>query len=146
LTTAAVVAYYSNNREALISYAGHPPVLYKRTGDKAWSFALPQDTKTRADRSPMNLPFDVSPDTRYMQFRVSLSSGDRLFVYTDGVTEALSPEGYLFGKDRLKDILDKNASAALPELKSKVLEALRRHTGNKLTHDDTTMIAMEICQ
>ena len=146
MTTAAVVAYYSNSREALISYAGHPPVLYKRAGDKTWSFALPLDIKTRVDRFPMNLPFDVSPDTRYMQFMVPLSPGDRLFVYTDGVTEAFSPEGDLFGKDRLKDILDKSASAALPELKSKVLEALHLHTGNNLTHDDTTMIAMEIRQ
>ena len=94
----------------------------------------------------MNLPFDVSLDTQYMHFMVPLSPGDRLFVYTDGITEALSPEGDLFGKNRLKDILDKNASATLPELKSKVLEALHWHTGNNLTHDDTTMIAMEICQ
>ncbi|MCP4369078.1 MAG: serine/threonine-protein phosphatase, partial [Deltaproteobacteria bacterium] len=30
MTTAAVVAYYSQENEARISYAGHPPVLYKR--------------------------------------------------------------------------------------------------------------------
>ena len=121
-------------------------MLFKRRSDKTWSFALPPDKKTGADRFPMNLPFDVSPDTQYMQFIVHLSPGDRLFVYTDGITEAFSPEGDIFGKDRLKEILDKNPSATLSELKFKVLEALYGHTGNGLIHDDTTMIVMEICQ
>jgi len=40
MTTAAVVAYYSQESEAKVSYAGHPPVLYRRTTDMAWSFAM----------------------------------------------------------------------------------------------------------
>lgn len=145
MTTAAVVAYYRNEHEVLISYAGHPPVLYKRVTDEMWSFATPPDREIQSDNSPMNLPFDIFPDTEYRQFAIQLESGDRLFVYTDGITEAFNPEGELFGKDRLKDILDQNGSIALSELKSAVLRALQQYTNKGLNHDDITLIALEIC-
>ena len=145
MTTAAVVAYYRNEHEARISYAGHPPVLYKRVTDEMWSFATPPDREIQSDFLPMNLPFDIFPDTGYRQFALPLEPGDRLFVYTDGITEAFNPEGELFGKDRLKDILDQNGSIPLSELKSAVLRALQQYTNKGLTHDDITLIALEIC-
>lgn len=145
MTTAAVVAYYKNDHQALISYAGHPPLLYKRMTDKFWSFAAPPNRKVGNDSPPMNLPFDVFPDTQYRQFGIPLSKGDRLFVYSDGTIEAPSPEGEIFGKDRLKNILDENGTTPLSKLKSKLIDALHKHTGNGLTHDDITLIALEIC-
>ena len=51
----------------------------------------------------------------------------------------------MFGKDRLKNILDENVTSPLSELKSKVLDALHQHTKKGLTHDDVTLIALEIC-
>ena len=145
MTTAAVVAYYKDESEALVSYAGHPPILYKHTTDKTWSFAKSPDRKVQSDSLPMNLPFDVFPDTQYSQIAIPLAPGDRLFVYTDGITEALSHKGEMFGKDRLKNILDENVTSPLSELKSKVLDALHQHTKKGLTHDDVTLIALEIC-
>lgn len=144
MTTAAVVAYYRNEHKALISYAGHPPVLYKRVTDEMWSFAIPSDRETQSGCLPMNLPFDIFPDTEYRQFAIPLEPGDRLLVYTDGITEAFNPEGELFGKDRLKDILDQNGTALLSELKSAVIRALLQYTEKGLTHDDITLIALEI--
>ena len=145
MTTAAVVAYYRNEHEALISYAGHPPVLYKRATDEMWSFATPPERETQSKCLPMNLPFDIFPDTEYRQFAIQLEPGDRLFVYTDGITEASNPKGELFGKDRLKNTLDENATIPLSELKLAVLRALHQYTTKKeLNHDDITLIALEI--
>jgi sigma-B regulation protein RsbU (phosphoserine phosphatase) len=84
-------------------------------------------------------------DTLYKQFTVSMFPGDRLFVYTDGIIDAPSPEGESFGLARLKDALDANTGASLTELKSAVLNTLHQHTEQELTHDDLTMIAIEIC-
>jgi len=138
MTTAAVVAYYSRENAAKVSYAGHPPVLYKRTTDKAWSFATPLDQN-------FHLPLAVIPDTFYGQFTIPMAVGDRLFVYTDGIIEAPSPDDDLFGFDRLKDVLDVNTKNPLPELKSAVLKALQQHTKKGFAHDDVTMIALEVC-
>jgi sigma-B regulation protein RsbU (phosphoserine phosphatase) len=74
-----------------------------------------------------------------------MAPGDRLFVYTDGMIDAPSPEGESFGLARLKDVLDANLAASLSELKSSVLRALHQYTEKELTHDDVTLIALKIC-
>jgi sigma-B regulation protein RsbU (phosphoserine phosphatase) len=145
MTTAAVVAYYSEESEARVSYAGHPPVLYRQTNNKAWSYAKPSGRKGESDGFPINIPLAVDLDTLYGQLTIPLATGDRLFVYTDGIIDAPSPEGESFGLARLKDVLDANTKAPLSELKSAVLEALHQYTKKDLTHDDVTLIALEIC-
>jgi phosphoserine phosphatase RsbU/P len=145
MTTAAVVAYYRHNKEARISYAGHPPILYRRAGDKAWSYARPPGRKDQIEGSPLNIPLAIDLDTHYMQFSIPMAPGDRLFVYTDGIIDAPSPAGESFGLARLKDILDTNAGTSLSEIKSAVLKALRQYTEKELIHDDITLIVLEIC-
>jgi len=144
MTTAAVVAYYSQESEARISYAGHPPVLYRRTSDKAWTYARPPGRKSKNDGFPLNIPLAVDSDTHYGQFTISMAPGDRLFIYSDGIIEAPSPAGESFGLARLKDVLDANAEAPLCDLKSAVLGTLLQYTHKELTHDDVTLIALEI--
>ena len=145
MTTAAVVAYYSQESEAKISYAGHPPILYRRTGDSAWSYARPSDQKDKSNGFPVNIPLAIESDTLYKQFAISMVPGDRLFVYTDGIIDTPSPEGESFGLARLKDVLDANTGVPLSELKSAVLKKLNQYAQKELTHDDVTLIALEIC-
>ena len=144
MTTAAVVAYYSQESEARVSYAGHPPVLYRRVTDKAWIYAKPPSRKDKTDCRPLNIPLAVDSDTLYGQLTIPMAAGDRIFIYTDGIIDAPNAMGENFGFTRLKDILDANIKVTLSELKSAVLCALLRHTGNGLNHDDNTMIALEI--
>jgi sigma-B regulation protein RsbU (phosphoserine phosphatase) len=145
MTTAAVVAYYRQEGEARVSYAGHPPVLYRRASDKAWAYARPTGRKGQSDGFPLNIPLAVDLDTHYGQLTIPMAPGDRLFVYTDGIIDAPNPEGESFGLVRLKDALEANAGAPLSELKSAVLKTLNQYTENDLTHDDVTLIALEIC-
>ncbi|HUU60019.1 MAG TPA: PP2C family protein-serine/threonine phosphatase, partial [Phycisphaerae bacterium] len=142
MTTAAVLAYSGVNREAYLSRAGHPPVLRKRANEESWSVVAPDNNGGRLPNT--DLPLAVAPEAVYRQQVIPATSGDRLFIYTDGVTEAPSAAGELFGDRRLHDVLDANAGASVTELKSAVLQALHEHTGNGLTHDDVTLIAMEV--
>ena len=145
MTTAAVVAYYSQESEARISYAGHPPVLYRRANHKTWSYARPPGRKGQSDGFPLNIPLAVDLDTLYEQLTISMIPGGRLFVYTDGIIDAPNPVGESFGLKRLKDVLDANAAAPLSELKSTVLQTLTQYTQKELNHDDVTLIVLEIC-
>ena len=43
---------------------------------------------------------------QFIEKEVILKPGERLFLYTDGITEAFSPEGEEYGDDRLKDTLE----------------------------------------
>ena len=144
MTTAAVVAYHGAKGEFSFSYAGHPPVLFKRASEKAWSECVLADESNREQGPAVNLPLAVTPETHYNQQVMPVSSGDRLLVYTDGLTEATSKAGELFGIERLSNVLNANADLTLSKLKSAVLQEVQRHTGNGLTHDDVTLIAMEI--
>ena len=145
MTTAAVVAYYSQDNEARISYAGHPPILYRRADDKSWSYAKPPGRKDQIEGTPLNIPLAIDLDTHYRQFSIPMAPGDRLFVYTDGIIDAPSPAGESFGLARLKEILDSNAGLSLSGIKSAVLKALRQYTEKALIHDDITLIVLEIC-
>jgi sigma-B regulation protein RsbU (phosphoserine phosphatase) len=145
MTTAAVVAYYSQESEARISYAGHPPVLYRRASDKEWSYARSPGHRGKTDGRPLNIPLAIDLDTLYGQLTIPMATGDRLFVYTDGIIDAPNSEGESFGLARLKDVLDENTEASLSELKSAVLRTLHQYTEKELIHDDVTLIALEIC-
>jgi sigma-B regulation protein RsbU (phosphoserine phosphatase) len=145
MTTAAVVAYYSQEGEARVSYAGHPPVLYKRARERNWSYARPPGRKGQSDGFPLNIPLAIDLDTQYGQFTIPMVPGDRLFIYTDGIIDAPSPEGESFGLARLKDVLDAKAGAPLSEIKSAVLKTLHQYSEKEPTHDDVTLIALEIC-
>jgi sigma-B regulation protein RsbU (phosphoserine phosphatase) len=145
MTTAAVVAYYSQASEARVSYAGHPPVLYRRAIDKSWAYARLPGRKGQSDGFQLNIPLAIDFDTHYGQLTIPMATGDRLFIYTDGIIDAPSPEGESFGLARLKAALDANAGAPLSELKSTVLKTLNQYTEKELIHDDVTLIALEIC-
>ena len=145
MTTATVVAYYRKENKARISYAGHPPVLYRRAADKVWSYARVPDRKGQGAGTPVNIPLAVDLDTRYRQLSISMAPGDQLFVYTDGIIDAPDPGGQSFGLDRLKDVLDAKTGEPLSEIKSAVIATLNQYVQKELTHDDVTMIALEIC-
>ena len=143
MTTAAVVAYSTTPREFQFSYAGHPFALHKRTDDEAWSVATPDESSRKDNGRAADIVLGIVPDATYGQHTIPAASGDRLFIYTDGATEARNAAGELFGTNRLKDVLDTKADAPLPQLKSAVLQALREYTDGDLGHDDVTLIAVE---
>lgn len=145
MTTAAVVAYYRQENKATISYAGHPPILYWRKGEKVWTYAKRSERKIPSHGVAPNIPLAIELNTQFEEFTIPMFPGDRLFVYTDGIIDTVDSQGVRFGLGRLKEVLNKNATATLPALKSAVLEALRQYAQKEPMHDDITLMALEIC-
>ena len=58
-----------------------------------------------SDTGSANLPLGVVPDAAYDQRAFRAHSGDRLLLYTDGLTEAPNPDGRRFGEARLRAVL-----------------------------------------
>ena len=73
-----------------------------------------------------------------------LQPGDLLLLYTDGVTEARSPEGDFFGLDRLVDLVVRNLAAGLPapETMRRAIRALLEHQSGDLS-DDATLVLVQ---
>jgi sigma-B regulation protein RsbU (phosphoserine phosphatase) len=145
MTTAAIVAYYRKAGKATISYAGHPPVLYKHKDDKHWSYAKRKGSKEPSKAFALNIPLAVEQDARYEEVTIPLTAGDRLFVYTDGILDTPNSAGERFGTNRLKQVLDDAASAPLAGIKSAVINSLNQYAHAPLFHDDVTLIALESC-
>jgi phosphoserine phosphatase RsbU/P len=139
LSTAAVVSYYSADGQFRFCYAGHPPAFVFRRAENVW-----RPAELDAAEGLANTPLGVSVEALYDQQRLPLSSGDRIFVYTDGLLEAPAPSGELFGADRLQSALNDAARLPLAALKESLLAALRSHTGGPLDHDDVTLVAVEV--
>ena len=67
-------------------------------------------------------------NTRYKMGSIMLQPGDRLFQYTDGVTEATNEQNELYGMNRLAEVLNRNADASPGALISAVTENIPRVT------------------
>ena len=139
MTTASIIGYYSADTQGRFAYAGHMPALLKKNGDDSWSEV---DLPDAAGLS--NMPLGVLAETAYIQEQLPLNHGDRLFLYTDGVIEAPNDQFELFGRERLLEVLNEAGDVSLQDLKARVLDAVRTHTGGSLRHDDVTILAVEI--
>ena len=74
---------------------------------------------------------------------VMLNPGDKLFQYTDGVTEATDKDGKLFGMERLGKSLVSNSTKAPHELLGAVKTDIDAFVGNIPQFDDITMLCLE---
>jgi hypothetical protein len=118
--------------------AGHPPPLLLREHRLV-------KTLTCAPAPPLGLRLPA--DVQRVPFTVCqerLEPGDQVLLYTDGVTEARSPEGEFFGEARLADLLTRNLAAGLPvpETMRRVVRALLEHQQGQLA-DDATLLLVE---
>lgn len=73
---------------------------------------------------------------------LDLEPGDQLFLYTDGVTEAVDPHLQPFGIERVEDLVRHHGGEKPKRLVTTLLEALEYHAGGAMQHDDITLIAM----
>ena len=144
ITTAAVVAFYRKDNNLYFTYAGHYPAMIKRTDQQHWFNAQGDANQNDSGGEVSNLPLAIDADTKYHQQALPLNSGDRIFLYSDGVVETPDQAGTLFGQDRLAATLAEFGSAPLVELKASVLQRVRDHAGGRLTHDDVTLLAIEV--
>ena len=79
----------------------------------------------------------------YKSGSVMLEPGDKIFQYTDGVTEATNAENQLFGMDRMLESLNKNLNASPAELLPAVKKDIDDFVGDAPQFDDITMLSLE---
>lgn len=138
ITTAVVVGYHARKKRLYFSYAGHPPAYVQRRGSE-W-----QPLKLSSNSGPTNLPLGVLRSVKYDMEHIKMERGDRICLYTDGVTDCANPEDELFGEIRLLDSLNRNAAFSPAELKSAILRDLERHRGACPPDDDVTLLIAEL--
>jgi serine phosphatase RsbU (regulator of sigma subunit) len=111
--------------------AGHwPPILIRRSGQ----------THSLKDGGP---PLGLFPDHSYEDIELELESGDRLVLYTDGLTEARNSSGAEFGEHNVARIGNENLRLNAAEM----LETLRSEVTtfcNGVFDDDFTLVIVTV--
>lgn len=111
--------------------AGHPPPLLKRASG---SVQLMENG---------GAVLGMFPHWQYENSLVQLAPGDRLLLFTDGITEACKADGEQLGEERLMHLLEKLAAEPPPALNRRLLESVKSFGGSHL-QDDVTLIAIAV--
>ncbi len=82
-------------------------------------------------------------DIKYKDYELTLSPGDKLFVYTDGVREARDKDSELFGTKRMLEALNEAADVAPEEILRNVSRAVEGFVKEEEQFDDLTMLCIE---
>ncbi len=80
---------------------------------------------------------------KYKEYTLQLEPGSKLFVYTDGVTEATDADGNLFGMQRMLEALNEDPDACPEKILDNVHGAVDDFVGPSEQFDDLTMLCLE---
>jgi sigma-B regulation protein RsbU (phosphoserine phosphatase) len=130
--TAFFCVFDPRKRLLVYSCAGHPPPRIKHADGGMGSL-------DRAD----SLPLGILPGEAYRDAVQQLRTGDRILFYTDGVTDAVRPDGERFGVERLAAVLQ-GSRADAPGLMARLLRDLGRFAGGRPATDDCTLLVADV--
>lgn len=126
-------AYDAKTRTLSYTNAGHnPPLIHRKEGSEAGSIR---------QLDPSGAAIGLLENPQIELKTVQLAAGDILLLYTDGVTEAFSPQDEIYGTRRLAEFLKNKASLPVPDLVRELVQELENFTGGQPFRDDVTIIA-----
>jgi sigma-B regulation protein RsbU (phosphoserine phosphatase) len=125
-------------KTGVFSYAnaGHNPPLIKRMyGDYEWLNTMKP-----------NFVLAGMEGMKYRQGETVLHDGDMVFMYTDGVTEAVNPKGKLFTDPRLLEAANRHKTVDLNEFIAHIKAEIDIFANGAEQADDITMLIMKITE
>ncbi len=113
--------------------AGHEmPFIYRKNGEY------------EAYRTKPGFVLAGMEDMKYKEQTIQLNVGDKIFQYTDGVTEATDVDNGLYGMERLKSVLNERCADANPQQTlENVKSDIDAFVGTREQFDDITMLCLE---
>jgi sigma-B regulation protein RsbU (phosphoserine phosphatase) len=92
------------------------------------------------------MPVGMLAEAEFKVEERQLSPGDRIVIYTDGVTEAQNPSGEFFGRKQLREIVVAHAGDGCAALHDAVLRTVKNFISDAPQADDITLVVLEYHQ
>jgi phosphoserine phosphatase RsbU/P len=129
----ATMFYSRLDSDGRLTYAnaGHCPSLLVRA------------TGAIEELGATSMPVGLVPETAFAVGRKNLAPGDRIVLYTDGVTEAQNDAGEFFGRRRLRRAVEQAGPADCNELHAGIQAAILEFTAGAEQADDLTLVVVE---
>jgi serine phosphatase RsbU (regulator of sigma subunit) len=89
------------------------------------------------------LPLGIKRDAEYREGRTRMQKGDVLVIYSDGVTEAVSPTGEEFGATRLYEVVARNVNASAAGIRDRIESSLTKFAQGTSAADDITLVIVK---
>jgi phosphoserine phosphatase RsbU/P len=139
--TMAAVGWHSRRGLLLMTNAGHPPPLWYRAARHEWSWL---ETHAVSERGrPAGVPLGLLPDVDYDHAVIKPSPGDLVLLYSDGVSEATSPDAQELGRERLMTIAAGLEVSSAEAFGTELVSALQAFRGGTEPQDDETIIVLK---
>jgi serine phosphatase RsbU (regulator of sigma subunit) len=123
-----------NRRSLSYSSAGHP---------SGYVMTAAGDVRTVLDSTAM--PLGIMAEGEFpARPEIDLQTGDLVFLFTDGVTEAIAPDGTAFGVDRALQVLRDNQTCNAGELVEALYQAVTDFINQPVLEDDVTAIIIKV--
>jgi sigma-B regulation protein RsbU (phosphoserine phosphatase) len=129
--TLSILCYDEETRGIQYSNAAHHPLLIYRS--------IAQQLE-QVDTE--GLPIGIDRGSAYQMKTLSLDPGDIAVMYTDGITEAMNPEGEQYSLERLSALVKANSANKAEDLKKMIQKDLDEFTGAAKQHDDQTLVIL----
>jgi phosphoserine phosphatase RsbU/P len=110
--------------------AGHPSPILMRQGRAEEAF------------TEGSFPVGLVPEAEFATATLQLEPNDTLFLFSDGVTEAMDPDEQLYGVPRLVGVLQGKTDLPLDEIQKMVLESVENFARGARQADDLTMLVV----
>ncbi len=121
-----------------VSSAGHTPLLLYRASSKKCYEINPGGIALGFDKDGRLFEKNMAEKA------IQLESGDRVVIYTDGVTEAMNPQNEEFGEDRLKEITIRCSQMSSNDYLLHLVNAIENHAQTDQQHDDITVVSLRV--
>ena len=115
--------YYTN--------AGHnPPLLIKSNGNTSFM------------EMGTSIPLGLMEDYEYQELQIQLDNGDKIFAYTDGVSEAENAQNELFGDNHIRECISSFYQANTRDMIAFMETEIEKHVAGYMQSDDITMLTV----
>jgi phosphoserine phosphatase RsbU/P len=106
------------------------------------SILIPGNGKVRDLNDQHGLPLGLYPDKEYKDSSITISKGDALILYTDGITEHINEKGEFFGNEKLSSLFAHAKGKSPEETAIMIMQKVDQFGNGAQQHNDLSLMVL----